>query len=167
MNLLKDFGINPLLLVAQIVNFAIIIFVLQKFAYKPILSMLKKRKDAIEKGLKQAEESRLLLEQAEQKQEQIIRRASEQAAKMIKAAKTHSQEISLDIEKRAKEQSEKILADAKEQIALETKMAEKKLVQKINEISLSLLEKSLQGIFSKTEEEEIINKALKNIKQTN
>jgi len=164
MNLLEEFGINPLLLVAQIVNFGIILFVLQRFVYKPVLEMLKKRKDTIEQGLKQAQESKLLLEEAEEKQDKIIRHAQEQAKKIIEDTKAQSKEIALELEEKAKKQTEKILEDARVQITQETKEAEKGLAMRINEMSISLIGKSLEGIFTKKEEEEIINKALKNIK---
>jgi len=164
MNLLKEFGINPLLLVAQIVNFGIILFALQRFVYKPVLEMLKKRKETIEQGLKQAEESKLLLEQAEEKQDKIIRHAQEQASKIIADTRTQAKELTLELEEKAKKQSEKILEDARNQIVQDTKEAEKRLVMKINEVSIALIEKSLKGVFSKKEEDEIITKALKNIK---
>lgn len=164
MNLLEEFGINPLLLVAQIVNFGIILFVLQRFVYKPVLEMLKKRKDTIEQGLKHFQESKLLLEEAEEKQDKIIRHAQEQAKKIIEDTKAQSREIALELEEKAKKQTEKILEDARVQITQETKEAEKGLAMRINEMSISLIGKSLEGIFTKKEEEEIINKALKNIK---
>ena len=57
MEIIKNFGVEPVLLVAQIINFLIILFILKKFLYKPVLDTLKKREDSIKEGLKQAEES--------------------------------------------------------------------------------------------------------------
>jgi len=167
MDLLKEFGISPLLLVAQIVNFLIILFLLQRFMYKPVLAMLKKRKETIKEGLKQAEESKLLLEQTEEKQDKIIRKAQEQASKVIDDARAHSKEIFELSEKNSKKQAEQILEDARAQIIQETQEVEKHLAAKVNELSIQLLEKSLKGVFEKREEEEIINKALKNIRSKN
>ena len=55
MEILENFGVNPVLLAAQIVNFIIVLFILKKFLYKPILDLLKKRQFTIKEGLKQAE----------------------------------------------------------------------------------------------------------------
>jgi len=52
MEILKEFGIQPTLLLAQIVNFLIILFVLKKFFYKPIIKVLDARKKRIEVSLK-------------------------------------------------------------------------------------------------------------------
>ncbi|OGH06048.1 MAG: ATP synthase F0 subunit B [Candidatus Levybacteria bacterium RBG_16_35_11] len=167
MNLLERFGIEPLLLVAQIVNFGIILFALQRFVYKPVLSMLKKRKDTIEESLKQANETKKLLEEAEEKQDKIIRKAQEHAAKILNDVKSQSKEVALELEEKAKKQAERILEDSRIQIIQETREAEKKLAKGISEMSLSLLEKSLKGLFTKNEEDEIIERALKNIKRSN
>src|SRR5437870_10658982 len=57
MEILKNFGFEPILFIAQIVNFVIIYLILKKFLYKPVLKLLKDRKQTIAGGLKQAEES--------------------------------------------------------------------------------------------------------------
>ena len=64
MEFIKDLGFNPLLLGGQIVNFLIIYFLLKRFAYKPILGLLKKREEDIKTGIKNAEEGKLVLEKA-------------------------------------------------------------------------------------------------------
>ena len=56
MEIIKNFGIDPLLLIAQIVNFLIIFYILKRFALKPILDILKKRENTIKEGLREAEE---------------------------------------------------------------------------------------------------------------
>ena len=75
--------------------------------------------------------------------------------------------MALELEEKAKKQAERILEDSRIQIIQETREAEKKLAKGISEMSLSLLEKSLKGLFTKNEEDEIIERALKNIKRSN
>ena len=50
MELLGNLGINGKLFMAQLINFAILFFILRKFAYQPILKVLDERKDKIDKG---------------------------------------------------------------------------------------------------------------------
>ena len=52
--ILSDFGVQPILLLAQIVNFLILLILLKKFLYKPILQVLEKRKETIDEATKQA-----------------------------------------------------------------------------------------------------------------
>ena len=55
MNIFQNFGVNPILLLAQIVNFLIILYVLKRFMYKPVLNILKNREDEIKKGIEDAQ----------------------------------------------------------------------------------------------------------------
>jgi F-type H+-transporting ATPase subunit b len=75
MEILHEFGINPVLLVAQIINFAIVFWVLKKFLYKPILTMLKERQKEIKKGITDAEDARVLLEKTTQKEKEVLKKA--------------------------------------------------------------------------------------------
>ena len=56
MDILENFGVEPVLLLAQIVNFAILLFILKRFLYKPILKVLEERKNKIETSMKQSEQ---------------------------------------------------------------------------------------------------------------
>ena len=72
MEILKNFGIQPTLLLAQIVNFTIILFVLKKFFYKPITKVLEERKRRIEESLKNADEIEAKLQKTAEKTAQIL-----------------------------------------------------------------------------------------------
>ena len=159
MNILKDFGVNPVLLVAQIVNFLIILFLLKKFMYKPVLDMLKKREDQIRNGLKNAEEGEKKLTDALEKERQILHKAQEKAKKILADSKLESQELRDETILAAKKEAEKIITQAKETIEQEEKKAEERLTLKIGEIAISLLEKSLTGIFGEKEQKLILKKA--------
>lgn len=165
MEILKNFGFDPVMLVAQIVNFLIILFLLKKFLYKPVLDMLKKRKDDIEKGVKDAEEGRLTLEKALGEEKKILKKAQEQSKKIIDDAASQAILISNDIEQNSRKQAEKILEDAKIQIVQETKQAEKRLSQDISKLSIEFLSTSLKEIFGEKEEKLIIKKTLKRLKK--
>ena len=62
MELIKNFGLDPVYLAAQIVNFLIILYFLRRFLYKPVFKMLKKRENEIKEGLEKTEESKRLME---------------------------------------------------------------------------------------------------------
>lgn len=159
MEILKDFGVNPVLLVAQIVNFLIILFVLKRFMYKPVLDMLKKREDQIRNGLKSAEEGEKKLTEAEEKERQILHKAQERADKILGDSKIEAQELKDEAVLTAKKEAEKIITQAKENIEQEEKAAEERLTKKIGQIAISLLEKSLTGIFGEKEQKLILKKA--------
>ena len=152
MNILKDFGVIPILLTDQIVNFLIILFVLKRFLYKPVLSMLKKREDEIKQGLKNSEDAQKKLEEASEKETQILRKAQEKAEKIVNDAKLEAEDVRNKIEESARRESERMILQAKQTIDQDTKEAEERLTKKIGRIAISLLESSLKGIFGEKEQ---------------
>ena len=167
MEILKTFGVDPVLLGAQIINFLIIFYLLKRFLYKPVLGMLKKREDKIKEGIKQAEEARVTLEKTLEQEKKIFAKAHEEAKSLIADAKRQALEVARDVEENTKKQVEKILADAKAQIDQDAKRMETELGEKISILAKDMLEKSLQGVFGEKEQKQILEKALKNIKKSN
>lgn len=167
MEIIENFGLNPILLAAQVVNFLIIFFLLKRFLYKPILSILKKRQIAIKEGLKQAEDARIKLEKVVIEEKNILRQAQLQSKKIIEDAKQESIDLAQRMNIETKKQTEKLLSDAKEQIARESIVAEKKLAINTSKLAAAFLKKALTEFFSSKEQEEVIASALKKIKKTN
>ena len=81
--LLNKLGIDYKLLIAQIINFLVLLFVLWKFAYGPILAILEKRQKKIEKGLADAEAAEKRLEESEKKQKEVLRKARTEAKEIV------------------------------------------------------------------------------------
>jgi F-type H+-transporting ATPase subunit b len=167
MEILKNFGLNPVLLGAQIVNFLIIMYLLKRFLYKPVLDVLKKRQTTIKDGLKQAEDARIKLEKVVIEEKNILRQAQLQSKKILEDAKEESLEITRQMNSDAKKQTEKLLSDAKEQIARESIETEKRLAVNTSKLAVVFLKKALTEFFSSKEQEEVIANALKKIKDTN
>jgi F-type H+-transporting ATPase subunit b len=101
---LEQLGINPIFLLSQIVNFAILAFLLQRFAYKPILNALDQRRERIEKGL---EDARLA--------EEARANAESERQKILDQARTEAQEIVAEANQRGEAQAAKIVEDAQAQ----------------------------------------------------
>ena len=167
MEILKNFGVNPILLSAQIVNFLIILFVLKKFLYKPILELLKKRQTMIKEGIKQAEESRNRLEKVVIEEKSILRNAQLQAKELMEDAKQESIELTLQMNEAAKKQTEKILKDARDQIARESLETEKRLAINTSKLAVSFLQKTLAEFFSGKEQKEVVSNVLRKIRKLN
>jgi len=162
--LIKNFGIQPILLVAQIVNFLIIFYLLKRFAWKPILKTLADRKKTIAEGLKNAELADKRLLEAEEKEKEVLKKAQIEAQALLVDAKKEAQEIHIQAEDRAKLSVEKIVADGQKKIEEQTREAEKQLGKHVTEIAVDILEKSLTGIFAAKEQKEVLKKATKQLK---
>ena len=167
MEIIKNFGIDPILLGAQVVNFLIVLYILRRFLYKPILGTLQKRKDAIIEGLKNAESSRLRLEKVIEKEKNILRNGQIQAIKLIDDAKKEGLEMVQKTKEETKVQTERILKDARIQITLETKEAEKRLANNINRLAIELIQKSALELFKKSDQEMVMKNILIKLREKN
>ncbi len=167
MDILKEFGFNPTLFIAQIINFLIIMFLLKKILYKPVLDMLNKREQDVKQGIKNKEEAEKLLADAQTKETQLLQSAQAKAEKIVADAKAEANETRAQIEEAARKDAEKMLSIARETIENETRLAEERLTAKIGGIAINLLEKSLTGIFGKSEQSFILEKAEAQLKKQN
>jgi len=161
MDVLHNFDIQWPLLVAQIVNFLIIFYLLKRFLYKPIFTLLKKREDTIKEGLDKAEDGKRALIDAQVKEKKLIKEAQDTAKKIIQDAREQGQMVAKEIEAKAKKQADRMMEEAKNQIDLETRSAEQQLNKHISELSVALLKKALDNVFGDKEQSEVVSKAVK------
>lgn len=168
MEILGNFGINPILLVAQIVNFLLIFYLVKRFALKPILQLLKNREKTIKDGLQQAEEARVMLEKASEKEQAILKKAQSEAKSLLADAKREREEMLAQSEERTRVQAEKMLAEAREQINRETQEVEKRLSAHVSALAVQMLQKSVTELFTEKDQKNVLDNALKKLgKRTN
>ena len=83
----ETFGWNWKLFLSQVISFCIVAFLLQRFAYKPILAVLEERRRKIEEGQLNAEKIKKELAEAEKRYQEILAKANADAQKMIDEAR--------------------------------------------------------------------------------
>lgn len=163
MEILKDFGFDPGLFVAQIVNFLILAYIFKRFLYKPILKTLKDRQSKIKEGIEDAENARLSLERANIERDEIIKRAGEEAEKIIENTRLAAIELKDKVLTDTKSESDRIIKEAREQANLEMEKMERKVSSMSLDLSKKILEKVLGSIFSEQEKREIMKKGMEKI----
>src|SRR2546428_5441230 len=115
----ETFGWNWKLFLSQVISFCIVAFLLQRFAYKPILAVLEDRRQKIEEGQLNAEKIRKELAEAEKRYQEIIAKANADAQRMIDEARDSAAHLSERKQQEAVAAAEQILAKAKEASAIE------------------------------------------------
>lgn len=165
MEIIKNFGLDPLLLGAQIINFLIIFYLLRRLLYKPILNLLKNRENTIKEGLQKAEEARKLMEKTLEEEKATLKKAQREASKLLEEAENQALENTRQSEEYAKNQAEKIIDEAKDQIAKETKDAKQKLSAYVGNLAMQFLQKGVRDFFDEKEQDEILTKAIKKLKE--
>lgn len=115
----ETFGWNPRLFLSQVVSFAIVAFLLRRFAYKPILTVLEERRQRIAEGLLNADKIKQQLVEAETRYAEILAKANAQAQKMIDEARESSAHLAERKQQEAITAAEQIVAKAQEASAME------------------------------------------------
>jgi F-type H+-transporting ATPase subunit b len=113
------FGFNAWLFFSQIVSFVIVCILLQKFAYKPILTVLEARRQKIAEGLANAEKIKQHLADSEKRVQEILTKANADAQKMIDEARASAQALADKRTQAAIAEAEAIIARAREATGIE------------------------------------------------
>ena len=102
--LFSKLGIDWRLLIAQIINFLILLAILYKFLYKPVLGMLSKRTKTIEDSLRKAEKIDADFKAAQKEQEKILASARRDSQEIIKTAKEQAEAVKKDLVEQSKKE---------------------------------------------------------------
>lgn len=113
------FGFHWKLFLSQCVSFAIVAFLLQRFAYKPIIAVLEERRRRIEEGLLNAEKIKRELAEAEKRYQEILSNANAEAQKMIEEARASASVVAERRAQQAISEAEAIIAKAREATRIE------------------------------------------------
>jgi F-type H+-transporting ATPase subunit b len=117
MEILQLFGVDWKLMLAQVVNFAIVVFVLWRFAIKPVLANMEKRNQEIEQGLKDAEQSTQKLVESDREIRKSMQASQEKAMAIIMQAKKDAEQEKHATVEKTKQEVKHLIDKAKEQIA--------------------------------------------------
>lgn len=116
---MEKLGINLGYLIVQIINFAILLVVLRAWVYKPLMGMMQKRHEAIEKGLEDARVAAEARENAEKDAAAIITEAQSKTAQMIREATEKAESANREIKASSEAELAKARESALAEIAIE------------------------------------------------
>ena len=163
MEILNNFGFEPVFFTAQIINFLILFVIFKKFLYKPILKVLKDRAHAIARGLEDSENAKRLLSDAENQKDKIIAQAALEAEKIIKETRTNAQNIREELLEKSKEEAERIISQARDSALLEIGAAKDQARDISLELTKRVLDRVLSEFFTKEEKEKIFAHNIKSL----
>ena len=116
---ITHFGIDWKLFLAQIVNFGVILFVLRKFAYQPILKMLRDRREMIEGGLEMRKAAEKTLKESDEMHNRMLQQTHTEALGIVSRAEQIGKEKQEEMMKQTDAKVEGIIADARRVIQTE------------------------------------------------
>ena len=143
--------------------FTLLIVLLRKFAWKPILTAVDDRNEQINSALKAADKARLEIENLNNDNERILLEAKSERDQMLKEARDIKDNIINEAKEKASNEAENILNAAKSQIENEKMKAITELKNSVAVLSIDIAEKVLKNeLKEKSNQEDFINSILKN-----
>mgnify|MGYP001766910520 CR=1 FL=1 len=156
---------NPGTIFWMLIIFSIALFILRKFAWKPILNALKDREQSISSALNSAEEAKKEVANLKADNERIIIEAKQEKNIILKEAREMKDKIVAEAREKAAAEAAKSVELAKQQIQAEKDAAINDLKKQVAELSVMIAEKVIRKeLNNKTEQEKMVNGLVDEIK---
>ena len=155
--------LDPGLFIWTIVTFLVLLTLLAKFAWGPLLQALESRQNAIRKSLDDAQQARQELERLNQESAQIIRQARVDAETIVTKSRADAERLREEMKQKARSEADGIVRNAERQIQLETQRALQQIRHEAIDLSVQIASKLLQRNLTKEDNERLIEDALKQV----
>jgi len=128
--------INPGLTIWTGITFLLLLFVLRRFAWGPIVGMLNERERTIREALEQAKHERLQAEKLLAEQKEALAHAQREAAELARRSQQEVEALRQDLTARAQREADAMLADARKQVAEELGRARAELKAEVVDLAI-------------------------------
>ncbi|MEA1963342.1 MAG: F0F1 ATP synthase subunit B [Patescibacteria group bacterium] len=160
-NLIETFHIDIKLLIAQVINFAIVFSVLYFFALKPLLKVMCDRTKKIEKSIDDAQKIEEKLSKTDEEYNKAISNAKKKANIIMEKANVMAEKKRQDLIKKAKDEIGQIINKEKEQMQIEKARTLKEIKKETADLVVASLEKILEKKMDSKKDGELIKKMVK------
>ncbi len=157
---MEKLGIQPLALLTQAINFAILFFVLSKFLYKPISTALEARRKKIAEGLAYTEKMQKEMEKIEKKKTEILAKAREEAKGIVEEMKKSVKQTEAELIQEAQKEAAAIVTKGKKDVELARLEGQKELSKNAVEIAHVIVTKLLSDVMSEKDQKRILDQKL-------
>jgi F-type H+-transporting ATPase subunit b len=154
------FEINPGLIVWTMVTFICLAAILGKYAWKPLLKMLKEREDKIRTALEEAERARTETAEMLKQNEKNLARAEEEYQKIVREGKALAEKLKEEIVIKAKQQAQQEIRQASEEIQRSVDAAKLQLRTEIADLAIKATEKILDETLDGNKQKKLIDSVI-------
>ena len=149
----------------MLVSFTIVLILLRKYAWKPIIGGLKSREESIENALNEAERARAEMAELQSSNEALLKEARVERDTILKEAREMRDQMIADAKSQAKEAADKMTADAREAIHNEKQAAMTELKNQVGQLSLQIAEKVIKAELGDSDKQKaLVNTLLDDVK---
>jgi F-type H+-transporting ATPase subunit b len=154
-------GLNLTSFLIQLGTFIIAFLVLRKWAFEPILKVLKQRRDTIEQGVALGEKMQKEQAELQQKVANTLREARSEADKIISEAGDRGRQVMSEAEAKAKQKADSMITAAEDRIGQDMKLARRKLETELSGLVAEAAEAVINEKIDAKKDAALIDKALK------
>ena len=162
-NVLVLFGLNWQLFLAQLVNFGIVVYVLRRFVYKPLLAVMDERSAKINAGLEQAEAAKKAWADAEKHAQQVMRQAEEKATQLMDRTKQEAEEKRQTLLTESHQELERQIASTRAQLQIEREQLLADARKELGRLVMAASEKVTQGGIGEKERATLVERSVKEL----
>ena len=157
---------DPGLYIWTILTFLVLLGLLAKFAWRPLLAALEQRQEAIRKSLDDVRQAKQELEKVHAESAKLLAQARAEADSIVSATRSDVNQFREEMRQRARTEAEGIVKNAERQIEQETARALQQIRHEAVDISVSIASKLLQRNVSKDDNARLIEDTFKQIEST-
>jgi F-type H+-transporting ATPase subunit b len=154
---------DPGLFIWTIVTFLVLLTLLAKFAWEPLLKALEQRQASIRKSLDDAALAQKQLAEMQQQSEKIIREARVEADAIISRSRGDAERVREEMKQKARAEADTIVKGAERQIQLETGRALQQIRREAADLSVLIASKIIQRNLSKEDNERLIDETIRQV----
>lgn len=140
---LGTLGLNVDIFIAQLVNFLLVMLVMWKFAYTPLMKMLDDRSARIEKSMKDAEHVEKRVAALEDERKTIVAEARKEAATIVEMARNDAEALKTELVEKSKREVERVIVHGKAQLKSEQEAMMREARKELVEIAVAATKKIL------------------------
>jgi len=155
--------VNPGLMIWTVITFIILVLILKKVAWKPILTALDKRESDIKESLAQAEKANDEAKKILEENQANLAKAEEESKKIIEQSRAYAESLKEQLIKDSKDQAKKIVDEASSEIQRKKDAAFEELKGQIAEIAVNAAEKIIRESLDAQKSKQVIDKYLNDV----
>lgn len=159
-NILTSLGIDWRLFISQTIAFVILLAILTKFVYPPLIKSIDKRRETIEAGLNEAKEAQKALAEAEKRATSLLAEARQEADDIVARGHAESSAMLSEAEAKAKQRAERIVKEARDQLQADVVKARASLKKDTMQLVALATEKIISEKLDDTKDAQLVARAI-------
>ena len=154
---------DPGLFIWTILTFLVLLGLLAKFAWRPLLKALEGRQEAIKKSLEDADRAKEELARMQQESAKIIEQARVEADSILSRTRSDADRLREELKVRAKEEADTMIRNAEQQIQLQTRQALQQIRHEVGDIAVTIASKLLERNLTNEDNNRLVRDTLRQL----